>query len=316
MVPDLKTLLENGEVLEIRGDGKAGSGLLMAMQTFGIALGRERGLQVHEWPLFSSARKGANVRSYMRVASHPINMSASITKPHLAILVDESVAESLDFASGMKEGVFVVNTARSAEKTAKQYRLSGITATIDGDRLGEKYLGHRIGNISVFAALIQVTDLMTPEEGRKTLEGMMKKRRLPEKIVKANLECFDESLKSIDIARVEGDSDWSHETKQFEKFPFLPIAAQSALRTSLKNKTSLYRPSGMKLLFADPTDRCSGCALCLTNCPENIITFVPDEKRGLKVTGANVVDFCKLCEECVEVCPVELFKVEEEEARC
>ncbi|MDO8644320.1 MAG: 4Fe-4S dicluster domain-containing protein, partial [bacterium] len=47
---------------------------------------------------------------------------------------------------------------------------------------------------------------------------------------------------------------------------------------------------------------------CIINCPENIIRFVPDEKKGVKVLGADTNQFCKLCRECIEVCPVDLFK--------
>lgn len=305
--------LNAGEVIEIRGDGKAGSGLLMAMQMFGVALGRKKSIYVQEWPQFSSARKGANVRSFMRVANHPIHSSAAVVRPQVAILLDETASEEIDFASGMREGIYLVNTSKSAKETAEKYQLSGVTITFDGNQLGQKHLGKPMGNISLLAALIHISGgILSDQDGRDSLLDMMKKRRLPDPIQKSNLACYVESLDHMDVAEVKGEASWTHDTKSFEGFDFIPIGAQSELRTSLQNRTARYRPSGFILTFEDPKDQCSGCALCLTNCPENIIAFVPDERRGLRVTGANVVDFCKLCQECVQICPVNLFGVQEE----
>jgi ferredoxin len=61
------------------------------------------------------------------------------------------------------------------------------------------------------------------------------------------------------------------------------------------------------LRFEDPKDACTGCAHCVTNCPEGIIRFEPHAELGLKVTGADVSQFCKLCQECIAVCPEKLF---------
>ena len=55
---DLRARLNDG-VLEIRGDGKAGGGLVLAFQSLASLALRDPGLHVQEWPFFSSARRGA-----------------------------------------------------------------------------------------------------------------------------------------------------------------------------------------------------------------------------------------------------------------
>jgi ferredoxin len=87
----------------------------------------------------------------------------------------------------------------------------------------------------------------------------------------------------------------------------LPVGAQTPLRLSKAHPTANFAPSGFRLRFADPNDACTGCAHCITNCPEGIIRFVPDAERGVRVTGADVSRFCKLCQECIAVCPEKLF---------
>ena len=68
------------------------------------------------------------------------------------------------------------------------------------------------------------------------------------------------------------------------------------------------RRSGFRLVFEDPQSACTGCAHCITNCPEGIIRWTPNPETGLKVHGADVSSFCKLCGECIEICPEKLFK--------
>ena len=79
------------------------------------------------------------------------------------------------------------------------------------------------------------------------------------------------------------------------------------MRLSASNRTADYARSGFRLRFEDAQDACTGCAHCITNCPEGIIRFEPDSERVLRVTGVDVSSYCKLCGECIAVCPEKLF---------
>ncbi|MBI1909469.1 MAG: 2-oxoacid:acceptor oxidoreductase family protein [Deltaproteobacteria bacterium] len=302
----LLSRLTKGETIDLRADGKAGSGLVMILQAFAEAVSLEGTYQVQEWPLFSSARKGANVRGFLRIAKGEIQMTCQIERPHVALLLSEKTGEELDFASGLSEGMFVVNSERSPEETATFFRLSGEIYTIAANRLGLEYLGHSIPNISVLAALHKALPLVSDDTMKTAIRHINEKRRLPEKIIQANERCFTASLQEVqdrELVRKELD----HPLPVFDRYEDYPTAAQSRLRTSFSNKTANYARAGRRLVFRDPTDRCTGCSLCIVNCPEGIIRFEPDPKRGVRVTGADTNQFCKLCRECIEVCPVDLF---------
>jgi Pyruvate/2-oxoacid:ferredoxin oxidoreductase gamma subunit len=93
----LRERIESGAAIDLRGDGKAGGGLVLAVQAFAAALAGE-GLDVQEWPLFSSARKGANVRAFLRVAKGAVEAASQVRRPDVALLMNEAAAESVDFA--------------------------------------------------------------------------------------------------------------------------------------------------------------------------------------------------------------------------
>lgn len=305
---DPRQLLEDAS-LEMRGDGKAGGGLVLAFQSLAALLASFPEMHVQEWPFFSSARRGANIRSFLRVGTRPIALGCEVTRPAISLLMDEAAQRSVDFAEGVPVGgTFVINTRRTPEECAQHYRLSGRVLTVPGDDIGTRHLGHAIGNVSAYVAMTEAIGELPFERVVDTFLGQLKKRRIPDALIEKNRAALEDSREQIrrgvfDLAR-PGD----HGSTRFAGYGELPVGAQTALRTSRVNHTSSYARSGFRLEFEDADKRCTGCAHCIVNCPEGIIRWQPDAERGLLVTGAEVSSFCKLCGECVAVCPEKLFR--------
>ena len=298
--------LDRGEAIDLRGDGKAGGGLVLVVQAFGAALAKA-GFDVQDWPLFSSARKGANVRAFLRLARRPIEATCQVTRPDIVILMNEAAASEIDFAAGTREALYVLNTPLSPQAAAGIYQLGGTVATIDGDALGLTHLQRPLGNVAVFAALVRASGLCTREIARASLESAVKKRRLPQRLIDANLALFDAAQAGVRVAEL---APREHATKPFEGYGSLPVGAQAALRSARVNHTAGYGRPGVAIRFADEASRCNGCALCVVQCPEGIIDFTADPARGPIVHGARFDDYCKACRECVTACPLDLFHEE------
>jgi 2-oxoacid:acceptor oxidoreductase gamma subunit (pyruvate/2-ketoisovalerate family) len=309
----LRHRLDAGAAIDLRGDGKAGGGLVLAMQAFAAALAKQPGLDVQEWPLFSSARKGANVRAFLRVASGRVEMTCQVTAPDIAILMNEAAGDEVDFADGTREGLYVINSALAPEAAAARWRLSGTIATIAADDLGSKHLGRPLGNVAVFAALVRTTGLCALDFARDSLAYSLRKRRIPERLVSSNLSLFEEALTCVREADITADCD--HRRAPFAGYGPLPVGAQAALRSSRHHHTAGYGRPGVRIEFADAASRCNGCSLCVALCPEGIIDFTADPARGALVHGARFADFCKVCRECVAACPLDLFQEVETVAR-
>ncbi len=296
-------------VLEIRGDGKAGGGLVLAFQSLAALALRDPGLHVQEWPFFSSARRGANIRSFLRMSRRPIEVACEITRPAITLLMDEAAAHSVDFAQGVPGGgTFVLNTRRSPEECARHYRLAGRVFTVPGDDIGARFLKHRIGNVSTYVAMARAIGGFERAEVVDAFLAVLAKRRIPISLIESNREALaasDEAVRSGTFAEAEIRD---HAPATFAGYGDLPPGGQTALRLARANRTSDYARSGFRLRFEDPGTACTGCAHCITNCPEGIIRFHPDRERGLLVTGVDVSNFCKLCGECIAICPEHLFK--------
>jgi pyruvate ferredoxin oxidoreductase gamma subunit len=303
----LRKRLARGDTVDLRGDGKAGGGLVLAVQAFGAALASAPGLDVQDWPLFSSARKGANVRAFLRVARARVGATHQVTEPDVVLLMNEAAAAEVDFAEGTREALYLVNSRESPEEVARRYRLGGTVATLAADDLGLRYLGRPLGNVAVLAALVRLTGLVEEPAARASLEYTLKKRRLPERLIDANLTLFDAALDGLRVAELTASEATDHHRPRFAGYGALPAGAQAALRSSKKNHTAGYGRPGVKIAFADPEARCNGCSLCVAQCPEGIISFTADRARGAIVHGARFDDYCKACRECIAACPLDLF---------
>jgi len=304
---DPRGLLLDG-ALEIRGDGKAGGGLIVAFQSLASLLLDDPDLHVQEWPFFSSARRGANIRSFMRVSARPITAACEVTHPSVVLLMNESAARAVDFTDGVpRGGTFIVNTKHSPEECARHFGLSGRVFTVPGDEIGIQYLKASIGNVSAYVALTQAIGGFDLDRVTRSFLAILRKRRIPDVLIERNREALEASAAAVRSGVFDCAPSGVRASAGFAGYGDLPIGAQSGLRLSLGNKTSAYAPSGFRLRFEDAADACTGCAHCITNCPEGIIDFVPEEERGLKVTGVDVSTYCKLCRECIAICPEHLF---------
>jgi 2-oxoacid:acceptor oxidoreductase gamma subunit (pyruvate/2-ketoisovalerate family) len=296
-------------VLEIRGDGKAGGGLVLAFQSLGNLYLRDPHIHVQEWPFFSSARRGANIRSFLRISRRPIQAACEVTRPSVSVLMDEGAARSVDFALGVPPGgTFVLNTRHAPGECARHYGLSGRVLTVPGDDIGLKHLKAPIGNVSVYVAAARAIGGFGIEELVDSFLEMLKKRHVPQTVVDRNRAALLATGESIREGVFDHAKPAAQKTAGFGGYGALPVGAQTALRLSQANRTADYAPSGFRLRFEDPDVKCNGCANCITNCPEGIIRWVPDAERGVLVTGVDVSTFCKLCGECIAVCPEQLFK--------
>jgi pyruvate ferredoxin oxidoreductase gamma subunit len=302
-----KTMRERA--LEIRGDGKAGGGLVLAFQSLAGLMLRDPDLHVQEWPFFSSARRGANIRSFLRVSARPIQIACEVTRPHMVLLMDESAAQSVDFAQGVPPGgTFVFNTRRTPAECARHFKLTGRVLTIAGDDIGTRHLKHAIGNVSAYVAMAQAIGGFDPALIIDVFLATLKKRRIPQALLDRNRDALQASLAEVKTGTFDNAQPGDHTLPAFAGYGELPIGAQTRLRLSQTNLTANYARSGFRLVFSDPELRCNGCSHCITNCPEGIILWKPDPERGVLVTGAEVSSFCKLCGECIAVCPEHLFQ--------
>lgn len=155
-------------MLEVRFHGRGGQGMVTAAQVLASAAVLE-GKYAQAFPEFGPERRGAPVRSYLRVSDKPIYTREPILRPDVVVVADPSLFKAENPLEGLKEnGILVVNGP---------YKAPFKTYYVDATTLSMKVLGRPIVNTALIGAVLKATDIVkissVKEAMRKYFSGRL-----------------------------------------------------------------------------------------------------------------------------------------------
>ena len=183
-------------MIEIRWHGRGGQGaktasLLLADAAFNT------GKFIQGFPEYGPERMGAPITAYNRISKTPITIHSNIYEPDYVVVVDDTLLESVDVTSGLKEtGAIVINTTKSAEYLKKALKgYSGEIYTIDARKISEEALGRYFPNTPMLAAIVKVSKIMTDDELLEDMKGSFKHKfaKKPE-VIDGNMKALKNSI--------------------------------------------------------------------------------------------------------------------------
>ncbi len=160
------------DTIEIRWHGRGGQGaktaaLLLADVAF------KTGKYVQGFPEYGPERMGAPITAYNRISSEPIRVHSNIYTPGFVAVVDESLLDSVDVTSGLKEdGAIIINTPKSADEIRpllKGYK--GRVYTLDACEISIQALGKNFPNSPMLAAVVAVSGIMEKDAFLTDMRG-------------------------------------------------------------------------------------------------------------------------------------------------
>ena len=186
-------------MIEIRWHGRGGQGaktasLLLADAAFNT------GKYIQGFPEYGPERMGAPITAYNRISTNPITIHTNIYEPDYVVVVDDTLLESVDVTSGLKEdGAIVINTTKSADylrSVLKGYK--GEIYTIDAKKISEEALGRYFPNTPMLAAIVKVSKVMSDEDLLEDMKGSFKHKfaKKPE-VIDGNMKALELALKEV-----------------------------------------------------------------------------------------------------------------------
>ena len=186
-------------LIEIRWHGRGGQGaktasLLLADAAFNT------GKYIQGFPEYGPERMGAPITAYNRISNTPITIHSNIYEPDYVVVVDDTLLESVDVTSGLKEtGAIVINTTKSADylkSVLKEY--AGDIYTIDARKISEEALGRYFPNTPMLAAIVKVSKVMSDEDFLEDMKGSFKHKfaKKPE-VIDGNMKALELALKEV-----------------------------------------------------------------------------------------------------------------------
>ena len=186
-------------MIEIRWHGRGGQGaktasLLLADAAFNT------GKYIQGFPEYGPERMGAPITAYNRISETPITIHSNIYEPDYVVVVDDTLLESVDVTSGLKEnGAIVINTTKSADYLKRALKgYSGEIYTIDARKISEEALGRYFPNTPMLAAIVKVSKIMTDDELLEDMKGSFKHKfaKKPE-VIDGNMKALEMALKEV-----------------------------------------------------------------------------------------------------------------------
>ncbi|MCD6352217.1 MAG: 2-oxoacid:acceptor oxidoreductase family protein [Armatimonadetes bacterium] len=186
------------QLVEVRWHGRGGQGAKTAGYILAVAAA-EQGKKVQAFPEYGAERRGAPMRSYVRISDGPIRLRCAVRSPEVVVVLDDTLLESEDVASGVVEGGWViVNTgATPAEAKARMGNPNVRVATVDATKISMETIGRNIPNTPMLGALARVRPDLVGIEGaqaavRATLGG-----KLSEAVLQSNYQAIERAYEEV-----------------------------------------------------------------------------------------------------------------------
>ena len=184
---------------EIRWHGRGGQGaktaaLLLADVAF------QTGKYVQGFPEYGPERMGAPITAYNRISDTAIRAHSNIYDPQYVVVVDESLLESVDVTSGLKEdGAILINTERPKEEIIPHLKgYKGNVYTIDAKKVSLATIGKYFPNTPLLAAIVKVAGIMDEETFLREMKASFQHKfaSKPE-VIEGNMKALEMALKEV-----------------------------------------------------------------------------------------------------------------------
>lgn len=292
----------------VRFHGRGGQGAKTASRILGTAAFLE-GLVAQDSPIYGAERRSAPVAAFTRIAKEPIRERGLIARPDLVVIADASLID--DSAARVLDGIdkrtaVFVNSPLTAEQLDIQSLLSGRLTALDLTDIALQQVGNRGAISALLGAVAGRLVGLRRESIREAIARELADLGLAASVIERNqavaLECYD-AVRTVPVAAVAPRPTVSAQLQvpTYEP-PTRGTARISAAANSVLRETGGWRTFRPVLL----PDKCNGCWLCFTYCPDGVISMTKDDRPVIDY------DHCKGCQICVHECPTAALVAERE----
>ena len=187
------------KVLEIRWHARGGQGAKTASELLAEAA-FNTGKYVQGFPEYGPERMGAPIAAYNRISDSKIRIHSNIYEPDYAVVLDETLIESVDLTAGLKEsGAIVVNTSKSPDEIKKALGgYKGKVCTIDARVISEECIGRYFPNTPMLAAIVKVAGVMDDATFMKDMETSLKRKfESKPQVIEGNMNAFKRAQSEV-----------------------------------------------------------------------------------------------------------------------
>ncbi len=172
------------QLTEVRFHGRGGQGAKTAGYILAVAAAEE-GWDINAFPEYGAERRGAPMKSYVRISDEPIRVRSSVKSPDIVVVLDDTLLGTENVTEGMDdEDVLIVNTDQTPDEIREQLENPSVDLyVVDATQVAMDTIGRPIPNTPMLGAMVKAVDIVSVDSLKDAVDA-----RLGEKLSQAAIE--------------------------------------------------------------------------------------------------------------------------------
>ena len=189
------------ELVEVRWHGRGGQGAKTASYILAVAAA-EQGWKVQAFPEYGAERRGAPMKSYVRISDGPLRLRSAVKEPSVVVVLDSTLILGENIAAGVPDdGIILVNGTE--DPAALKQRL-GVAPTVrvgvvDATAIANECIGRPIPNTPMLGALAKLSDVVSLEAAQASVRKMLGKKLAPA-VIEGNIKALERAYQEVKVA--------------------------------------------------------------------------------------------------------------------
>ena len=281
---------------EIRIHCRGGQGGLTAARILANAALKE-GKIAQAFPEFGPERRGAPVRSYLRLDDEVIWLRTPVQTPDLVMVLDASLLSARGTLAGIKPGGVLLVNSPNPPRLSVSPNLR--VAWVDASRIAHRLIGRSIPNTAMLGAFCKMEDTLSLHGVEEAVCDWFEERHAEENVAAARAAW--EEVETVKVPPKFAGTVAHLDERCHAFLTQYPRVAISRPKEGHAGRTGTWR---IKRPVVDES-LCRQCGVCIDLCPDGVIET---KERGVFID----LDYCKGCGICVEECRFNAISFEEE----
>jgi len=184
-------------MVEIRWHSRAGQGAVTGAKGLGDVIART-GKEVQAFALYGSAKRGASMTAYNRVAEEQIINHAKFMNPHYILVIDPALAYTADITYDDREDTkYIITTHLSTEELKAEIPAlkDKDVYTVDCIDISMETIGRSMPNTPMLGALMKVSGMFELDFFKDSMVSVLSK--FPQKIIDANMDAITRAYNEV-----------------------------------------------------------------------------------------------------------------------
>lgn len=185
------------KLTEVRWHGRGGQGAKTAGYVLAVAAAEE-GWNIQAFPEYGAERRGAPMKSYVRISDGPIRLRSGVRSPDVVVVLDDTLLATENVAEGMEpDGVLIVNTNEQPDAVRAQIGDGQVKLfVVDATQISVDTMGRNMPNTPMLGALAKATSLVSLDAVKRAVERQLG-GKLSAAVLEANYEAIERAYEEV-----------------------------------------------------------------------------------------------------------------------